>query len=406
MRKESTYYHYLPFFILYFFFNNFLLREGLLYTTLLTPVFLYWLYKRGKIKALAKWSVLLLIPVPFHLVSGVDTSSYIVSTLMVVTALVFLFTAGEAVRLNKDNLDDFFRKAMIVNSALFVIAILVFPFPPVRDFMWNSEPMSSNLSAIPRLQMLAYEPSHYGLLLAPVFLFFFLRILTGKSGHPLLLAFGIGLPLILSFSFGILGILFIAVLIGSIAYFHKYSGFSRRMVIYGMISILLMACGLWLLWPGNPVYIRIENILTGADSSSKGRLVYSFMFAKDLVMQHNAWFGVGPGQVKILAHDLIVNFYQYTGEYAETVRIPNSMGEMLATYGIIGFTVKILVEIILFIRLKIYRNLYALMLFMFIFIYQFTGSFLVNAAELGIWAIVFQGRFPDFEIGNINPDHV
>jgi hypothetical protein len=162
---------------------------------------------------------------------------------------------------------------------------------------------------------------------------------------------------------------------------------------------------MWLLWPGNPVYIRIENILTGADSSSKGRLVYSFMFAKDLVMQHNVWFGVGPGQVKILAHDLIVNFYQYTGDYAETVRIPNSMGEMLATYGIIGFTVKIVVEIILFVHLKIYRNLYSLMLFMFIFIYQFTGSFLVNAAEIGIWAIVFQGRFPDFEIGNINQGH-
>jgi hypothetical protein len=73
------------------------------------------------------------------------------------------------------------------------------------------------------------------------------------------------------------------------------------------------------------------------------------------------------------------------------------MGEMLATYGIYGFILKIFFEVFFFIRLKIYSNLYSLGLFIFIFIYQFTGSFLVNAAEIGIWAIVFAGRFPVFQ---------
>jgi len=74
---------------------------------------------------------------------------------------------------------------------------------------------------------------------------------------------------------------------------------------------------------------------------------------------------------------------------------------MLATYGIYGFILKIFFEIYFFIRLKIYRNLYNFSLFLFIFIYQFTGSFLVNAAEIGTWAIAFYGRFPVFDISFI-----
>lgn len=406
MNKASTYYQYLPFFILYFFFNNLFLKEGLLYTTLLVPVFLYWLYKRHRLPALLKWSLLLLIPIPFQLMTGIDPSSYFISTMIVASAWIFLFTAIEAVRCTKDNLGDFFLKALMVNSVLLFLALITLPFSPLRDFMWNSEPMSMNLAGFPRLKLLAYEPSHYGLLLAPVFLFYILKVFTGKSAHPLLLAAGAGLPLLLSFSFGIIGALFIAILIGSVAYFYKFSLYSRRLIIYGMIFFFVAIGGLWVFWPDNPLFVRVGNIITGADSSSKGRLVHSFMFAKDLIIQNDAWMGVGPGQVKILAHDLIVNFYRYTGEYAEIVRIPNSMGEMLATYGMYGFLLKIIFEVFFFIRLKIYRNLYSLILFVFIFIYQFTGSFLVNAAEIGIWAVVFNSRFKGFEIDNLNPERI
>jgi hypothetical protein len=103
----------------------------------------------------------------------------------------------------------------------------------------------------------------------------------------------------------------------------------------------------------------------------------------------------------VLGHDLIINFYQYTGEFAEVVRIPNSMGEMLATYGIYGFAMKLVLEIYFFIRTRVYLNLFALALFVFIFIYQFTGSFLVNVAELGIWAMVFACRPPDLQRDNL-----
>lgn len=404
MNRESSYYHLIAFFILYFFFNNLFLKEGLLYTSLLSPVFLYWLYKKERISSLLKWTVLLLIPIPFHWMTGVDYPSYLLSTVMVFSAWIFLFTALEAVRAGRDVLEGIFLKVMMVNSALLLVALLILPFPALREFMWNSEPMSKGLEAIPRLQLLAYEPSHYGLLLAPVFLYFLLKSLSGKAAHPLILTAGVGIPLILSFSFGIIGASFLALLIGSLAYFSALSVHSRRMIVYGLVFLVIIVGLSGIFWPDNPLFARLDNIITGKDSSTRGRLVHSFMFARDLVVQHGAWLGVGPGQVKILAHDLIVNFYQYTGEYAETVRIPNSMAEMLATYGIYGFLLKLALEVYFFFKMKIYRNLYSLVLFLFIFIYQFTGSFLVNAAEIGTWAVVFGSRFTEFDHGRINPE--
>jgi len=153
-----------------------------------------------------------------------------------------------------------------------------------------------------------------------------------------------------------------------------------------------------LVWAENPVFLRIANITQGKDTSAMGRLVYSFMFARELAFQHNWFFGIGPGQIKILAHDLIVNHYHYLGDVAETVRIPNGMAEILATFGIYGFILKLFLEVWFFIKRKIYTNIYAFTLFMFIFIYQFTGSFIVNVAELGAWAVVFAIRFPEFDL--------
>ncbi len=401
MKKDPKYLHYIGFFILYFFFNTVLLKEGLLYTSLLAPVFLYWLYKQNSLGTMMKWGILLLIPIPFQLRLGPDASSYIISTLMVFASWIFLFTALQAVRVTRHSLEDIFLKVLIVNFALLIIALAFLPFSSLRDILWNSIPMSKGLSAIPRLKLLAYEPSHYALLLSPVFLFFLLKVLTGKSSHPLILSGAVLVPLLLSLSFGVIGALFLALSIGALIYIRILPDNSRRIIFYGLSLLVLITMGLWIFWPDNALFIRIGNIFAGADSSSKGRLLHSFMFAKDIVLQYGAWLGVGPGQVKILAHDLIVNFYHYTGDYAEVVRIPNSMGEILAIYGVYGFVLKIILEIYFFIRLRIYSNLFTFILFLFMFIYQFTGSFLVNAAEIGCWAFVFQSRLSEFDFENL-----
>ncbi len=404
MSLKKTYYFFFPFVFLYFFLNNFLLPQGLLYTSLLSPVFLYWLFKRKKLGSMVSWGLLLLIPVPFHLLSGVNLQSYLISSGMMITIWVFLFTAVEAVKKINENLQEMFSRVLLINSVLILAALAILPFGSLGKLMWDYTPISPGVQEFPRLMLLAYEPSHYALLLSPVFIYFILKLMTAQSGHPLLTALGVGIPLLLSLSFGVLGALFMALLIASIVYMKKLPASSRSFLFNLLILFVILLLVIAFVWPENPVFERIENIFAGEDTSAKGRLSDSFMFAVDLITQHNLIFGVGPGQVKILAHDFIVEYYQYYGEFAETVRIPNSMGEMMAVYGLYGFLLKLFFEIYFFVKLKVYNNLYSLSLFIFIFVYQFTGSFLSNAAEMGIWALAFASRLPDFEYSRLKKE--
>jgi len=401
MIENNKYQAYLPYIILFFFLNNVLLPHGMLYTSLLSPVFIYWLYKQNKLKEMILWGLFILIPVPFHFLSGIDPKTYVVSTALLLTAWIFLFTALKYASVLEKNIYPIFRTILIINSALLVIAILVLPFGLLRDIMWDSTPISPNIPPFPRLDLLAYEPSHYSLLLMPVFMYFFIMAMSGKLKHPLIYMFAVFLPLLLSMSFGVMAAFLLAALFVVILYFYRFPPTSRKTFIYLTIITIFLFVAFQFIFPSNPFWARIYNILIGADTSAKGRLFDSFMFASDLIAQHSIIFGVGPGQVKVLAHDLIINHYQYSGEFAEVVRIPNSMGEMLASYGIYGFLLKLAFEIYFFFRKMVYKNTFALALFIFIFTYQFTGSFMVNIAELGIWALVFACRPKELNISNL-----
>jgi hypothetical protein len=397
MTNENKYISYFPYILLFFFLNNVLLPEGLLYTTLLSPVFLYWLYKNNHLKQLFGYSMLLLVPFVAHLFVGFDIKSYVISSGLVFTAWVFLFTAIHSVPLFNENLNKIFRKVLIFNSILLVVALAFLPLISLQEVFWSSIPISPSVPGFPRLKMLAYEPSHYALLLSPVFLYFILKIIAGKEKHAFLITIAVGLPLVLSLSFGVLGGLAIALLIGLVSFATRLPKTSLKIIFYSVFFIVGIVVILLVIWPENPVVLRLENIFAGKDTSAKGRLVESFMFSWDLARNYDIWFGVGPGQIKILAHDFIINFYKYNEAKTDVVRIPNAIGEMMATYGIYGFVAKITAEIYFFFRLKVYRNLYNLSLFIFIFIYQFSGSFLTNVAEIGVWVIAFQSRFPLFE---------
>lgn len=398
MNWTLNYSVFLSFSLLYFFCNNTFLPQGLLYTTLLTPVFLFWLYKEGRIKNLIKWSVLLIVPIPFHVYLGFDMRSYIISTGLVITAWVFLFTAIEAMRKMKDKMEDVFGFVLYVNFVLVILVLIGLYFVPENCIFWYYKRITPGVSIFPRLMLMSYEPSHYALLLTPVYLFFILKILTGQSKYSFLLVIWVGLPLFLSLSFGVIAAIIIAIAFTLVFHFLKLPTVTKRIVLYGFPFIFVVTLILLLAWPNNVVFVRLENIFLGADTSSNGRIKWAFSIANDFVLHYKAWFGVGPGQIKVLFNDLVVNFYHSAQLFEGIWRIPNSMAEMLATYGYYGIIVKLGFEVYFFIRLKIYQNLYSLSLFIFIFIYQFTGSFTINIAELGIWAMVFQSKFTDFDI--------
>ncbi|MGZ5242366.1 MAG: hypothetical protein ACXWW0_00725 [Bacteroidia bacterium] len=78
------------------------------------------------------------------------------------------------------------------------------------------------------------------------------------------------------------------------------------------------------------------------------------------------------------------------------VRIPNAAAETIIYFGYIGFAIRIGLQLFLFIKTKVYRHPFRLWLFLFVFIYQFTGSYITNFAEYLIWMLAFSSLFPEF----------
>jgi hypothetical protein len=149
--------------------------------------------------------------------------------------------------------------------------------------------------------------------------------------------------------------------------------------------------------PDNAVFRRLGNILSGRDSSFKGRTFDSFLLSFDVVRKKSLWWGTGFGQFKVLGLDRFREYYNTNLYTIRDVVIPNSIGDLLGTLGLAGVATKLFLEIWFFFKTAVFRNDYRLALFLFIFIYQFTGSFVTNIAEYVIWILAFrQGLFPEF----------
>ena len=118
-------------------------------------------------------------------------------------------------------------------------------------------------------------------------------------------------------------------------------------------------------------------------------------------------FGVGPGQTKSIGLDFFKEFYNYANFTENEIGIPNSLGDTLATFGVVGVIIKLCLEVYFFLKAKVYNNFYRLGLFLFIFIYQFTGSFITNIAEYIIWLMAFSPwLFKEFDKKNILPQNL
>jgi len=100
--------------------------------------------------------------------------------------------------------------------------------------------------------------------------------------------------------------------------------------------------------------------------------------------------------------DIIREYYLYYTN-AKTA-IPNAVAETIAVFGWVGVAVRIFLQFFFFYHTKVWRNYYRLILFLFIFVYQFTGSFLTNLAEYVIWILAFTNIFDQFNIKEQNQD--
>jgi hypothetical protein len=179
----------------------------------------------------------------------------------------------------------------------------------------------------------------------------------------------------------------------------------KRILNMGMLFIVVSASVfVILLWifPGNSFFLRLDNIVSGHDTSGKGRTSDAFILAQQILEKKSFAWGIGPGQIKILGADIVRSYYLYSLDY-NTIAIPNATAETLAIFGWIGVSIRIMIELFLFFYTRVWTNYFRLLLFIFIFLYQFTGSFITNLAEYVIWILAFTNAFPQFNAKNFRP---
>lgn len=386
-----------PVFTLLFFFNTWGLPQGITVSLLLLPVWIFLLRLQGRLGQLCWLLGGLGIFAAAHLWLGADAFYYLVSGFMLLGAGIFCIAAWPALHDPRLDYDTLFRRLVWLNFIFMLLSLPLLAIPELKESVWYVMSMSEGIRIIPRLKLFTYEASHYSYLLAPLFIYFAAAMLfrqratAGAAGMLVLLA----VPLALSLSFGVLGALAIS---GGLAVLLRF-----RAVFDSPRRLLLLFCGLGLIaaagfllfrvFPDNLLTVRIMNILAGKDTSARGRTYESFILAQKIISGKSAFWGIGPGQLKLDGRNIIVQYYSYSN-IPESVRIPNACAETLVCFGYLGLALRIAVQLWLFHACRVYRSPFRLWLFLFLFVFQFTGSYVTNVTEYVYWMLAFlQGPF-------------
>ena len=383
----------------FFFLNTFLLPAGLLYTTLLSPVFAWVILRRGYWQAIFWYFLLSGSFAVLHLRGGAEVAVYSKSYVLFSSVALFVIWAVTELKDRSDHLTAKFNLLVLYNFFFTLVAIAFFFVPVLRDTFWSFEPIHRALPIIPRLKMLVYEPSFYSFLLAPVFIYYFSAAILSGDRRAFLGLQLLTFSLLLSLSFGVLGGLLLAILVVLLLNWRILFRNRRIFLTFFYLTLfgVLTVVAVIEFFPYNPIVDRAGKVLQGHDSSANGRTWEAFLLSWQILEQTNYLVGAGLGQIKIIGHQIIVDYYNYEGRFADLVRIPNTMAETLATFGVLGFVLRLLTQVVLFVYTRVYENFYRMFLFSFLFVYQFTGSYLTNIYEYLAWVIVFLPVFPEFD---------
>lgn len=388
---------------IYFFFNSLGLTGGLLYTNLLSPILFIWLAKKKQLKYLKFIFIGLVIYSVPHVLIGVELKSFVISNLLFLSTFIFVFSCYYYIN-SYQSIYIVLKQILILNTLLVFVAIpFYFAESHLQKLFWYTNQFTTQLN-FTRLSLFTFEASYYALLIVPLFFYYTIKhikkqqILKGKYE-----IFMVILPLILSMSFGVLGGILITVCLFCWFFRDKIKR-NRNIVLIlsgGLIFILVFVVFYCFLFPDSLITLRLNNIFFGIDTSTKGRTTESFIIGWKVAELKSVWFGCGLGQVKHLMPQIVKTFFPHWGVLHIT-RIPNATAETLAIFGVTGLLVRFGLIIYLFFKTKVYANYYRLALFTFIFIYQFTGSYITNIVEYVIWTIAFSSAFPEFNIQKKN----
>ncbi|MEQ1675881.1 MAG: hypothetical protein ABL876_04250 [Chitinophagaceae bacterium] len=390
--------------LIYFFINTVGLPLGLTYTTLLAPLFYIWVILKRKTDILLPFMGLLLPFIVAHiLLVDVEIQKYAIAIFNILAVYIFGQAFYTWLRFDAGK-EQVFRKVLLINTVLCLIAIVSY-FTPLSYIFWIQQNLTDKVDQFLRLKLFTYEASYYAMLFTPLFSFYFLRyVLRLNRGNSAVLLFMLFMPFVLSFSIGVILCLVAGGLFTFLVHFRSLH--SKRRVVngfvtFGFVTVTLFVLG-FIFFRNNPVFLRLENIFLGKDTSTMGRTEEAFILAKKLLEEKSWYWGIGPGQLSLTGADIIRSYYLYS--FHTPVAIPNAAAETLALFGWIGFIVRLLVQVVLFFVTKVWTNYYRLLLFFFIFLYQFMGSYITNAAEYVIWILAFTNAFPEFNVTRKNKE--
>ena len=375
--------------VLFYFFNSFMLPFGLKFSIILSPFLFYYLKENGDLKLMKIPLYFILLFSIIHLFIGVNLKSFTISTILIGLMVIYI-SAVVSYYKNATKIEYIIEKLVQLNFIFTLLAILSIVTGRLLSVFWYLIPFTPGYKIIPRLKLFETEASFYSFALLPLFFYYFWKVIANFTKKDALLLLSIMLSLALSFSLGIIAVIVLSILLVILVYFYKFITFknTRHALLFLLVSFCIGLTLVYFIFPDNPLFYRLENIITGVDTSGRGRTYESFDIAWLTLNNNNPFFGIGLGQFKLIGRDVLIYYYKFMG-VPDVARIPNAMAEALVTYGIIGFSLKLLIQFYLFVKFKVYLDIFRLSLFFSLFIYQFTGSHLFDEIEYIVWVVVF-----------------
>lgn len=381
----------------YFIFNYYLLPIPLTWVNIgaMLTILIWWKksFNKATIAAFLIFSIYSVI----HYLNGVNIEYYIRSSALIIN----LPLTALALRYFLLNHTAAFKKGMEVavwaSSVLFIIGLLIY-YSPYSSILWSSHDFIGDGDTLLRFNGLSYEPSHYALVLTPLFAYYFISFALYRTKKALILLAATSIPIAATLSFGFAAAFFSTILLLLIPIL--MDGRLKKMMIgallIGIVTSIAVASA------DEMLSQRIDLVMKGKDTSVNGRTWQAFYLAYKCAEERSVLFGIGQGQVKVIGEEVIRPYYQkiegYSKEDWPVLALPNSAAETLAMYGVIGLIIKLFLIAVLFYKMKVYKNWFQLFIFVFIFVYQLMGSFFLSVAEILIWVLAFSPIFPEFDI--------
>src|SRR4029079_10531257 len=173
----------------------------------------------------------------------------------------------------------------------------------------------------------------------PLVLWTFFKFAQRPEPRNLALLLMTVIPLMMSYSLGAISALVVAIAVVHV--WHLRSVIRRHYMVVG--APLAAAVAAFVLSSSNTFATRIENFVSGKDSSGTVRTVLSYALAYYIALQRSLWWGVGFGQIKILGADLTEQFFG-----GGNGRLPCAIAETMAQFGFVGLAVRLGLEVFFF----------------------------------------------------------